>query len=83
MNPNDISDLSDMTLTRSMQPTIEVKILKAFISARQGVSTQLMEENNGREIQVKTYHQHDAEGNLLCEDVVVESRPLLLELESA
>lgn len=56
------------------EETVTVKILKSFLDARQGMAEQVMEKSTEPHINVTTYHQHDAEGNLLCEDIVVESR---------
>ena len=53
---------------------MNVQILKTFIAARQRVTTQVMDETNEHLIHVQTFQQHDVDGRLLCEDVVVESR---------
>lgn len=56
-------------------PTIKVRILKSFVEARQDMAEQVMERTTENTIIVDTYHQYDHDGNLLVEDVVVESRP--------
>lgn len=57
--------------------TITVRILSSFLAVRQGTAEQVMEKTVEPLINVSTYHQYDAVGNMLCEDVVVESRPSL------
>lgn len=57
--------------------TMTVKILKSFIDARALNAEEVMEKSAEGSINVQTYHQYDAQGNLLVEDVVVESRPNL------
>jgi len=58
-------------------PTITVRILKSFLEARQAQVEQVCEKTVEPLINVTTYHQHDADGNLLVEDVVVEPRVYL------
>lgn len=51
-----------------------IQILKSFLDVRQNTKRSVIEKTTEPQINVTTYHQHDGEGNLLCEDVVVETR---------
>ncbi len=57
-----------------IETTQKVRILSSFLAVRQNVAEQVMEKTTEPLINVTTYHTHDAEGNMICEDVVVESR---------
>lgn len=61
-------------------PTTKVRILSSFLAVRQNVPEQVTERTTEPLINVTTYRTLSSTGELLCEDVVVESRPHYLKL---
>lgn len=61
--------------TPGTHPLQRIEILKRFLWVRQNTSHQVIENDSTQWCKVQTYFMRDAEGNLLCEDVFVESRP--------
>ena len=52
-------------------------ILERFLWVRQNTAEKVTERLSGNHINVTTYMNYDAETNLICEDVFVESRPAI------
>ena len=50
-------------------------ILERFVKARRDTFERLHEAQVLEQVNVNTYLAYDSNGNVLCEDVVIESRP--------
>lgn len=67
-----INDKADGT-----HPIIRRIILERFLWARQHTAERVIEKTTQDKILLTTYMMYDKDTNLICEDVVVESRPSL------
>lgn len=57
-----------------MHPVIRRIIFENFLKVRRATVNRPVETVQHPHINVTTYMSYDAEGNMICEDVVVESR---------
>ena len=60
--------------TNKMHPMIRKIILEQFLKVRQQTAERVDETVVHPNIIVKTFTTFDADGNMTCEDIVVESR---------
>ena len=58
----------------TMNPFLRRTILEHFLKVRQATKERVVETISHPLINVTTYSQFDAEGVMICEDVVVEAR---------
>lgn len=59
-------------------PVIRRIILERFLWARQNAAQRVSEKSTQDKINVTTYLSYDSNTKLICEDVVVESRPRII-----
>lgn len=64
----------DLVQMRSVQTAM---ILERFLAARQSTAEKVVEKSTQDKINITSHLAYDNETNLLCEDIVVESRPSL------
>jgi hypothetical protein len=70
-----LRQLSTIDVERHGSPAIVRRIiLERFLWVRQNTAEKVTERLNNNQINITTYMNYDAETNLICEDVFVESR---------
>lgn len=78
MNTGATSIIKALDLNSRMSgssPVVRKIILEKFLWARQNTAERVVVTVANVNVNVTTYFMYDKETNLICEDVVVESRP--------